>query len=1037
MIWIPDKEHEWVLGEIIEDQGETVSVALSPYSKKKTFFPSFDNETLAESSVKLSFKDVSGTVYNRRNLCEFDPSHVKDLDDLCLLNNLHEGPLIHILRRRWLQDRIYTYAGDILISINPYKLIPGLYDDPLSYYQTNSNVKRRPHVYAVANEALRKLTSPIQQNTIINQSVIITGESGAGKTEALKYMINFLIRVNESVHASSSNNRINGIILNSNIIFEAFGNAKTVQNDNASRFGKYVKLQYTANNELISAANETFLLEKSRLVSCATQERNYHVLYYLVRGIGLVNPKLQEELALQDVDTYKILTNGGCTVIRDAIADANAFASLYAAIQNIGYTEDNVNSLWGVLAAILHLGNTVVTDPLPDQELPKVGIHITSCSLKLVAGLLGVEDFELLKALTTQLVRVAARSSVMERPLTVKDTQNNVLALIKRLYSGIFTWLVNTINSSTMSIIPGSEELIVKFLGILDICGFEIITANSFEQLCINFTNERLQHQFNDSVFASEQELYQREGIQWTTIQYHDNQNIIDLIAKRPTGLLNLLEEHCMMNRPPDDLAILGLYHQTHGDRPDKLYSKPRFFKDPTFTVKHFAGNVTYQIDGFIAKNYDSLQEDLTQLLQSSDNKFVAMLMTINDASLVQPTGSSNAAPQRKVNKVASLSTVSASVRSQLDALINALKVTEPHFVKVIKPNNDKLPDVFDTPSTMTQLRYSDIIEVVRIRRERFQVRMTFREFYELYEVFGRSHQDWKPPSTCSDDEAKQYAQVILSRYVSGDNYQFGKTLVFIRERGLSAMQIAASDYLNFSATNIQKTFRRWQAQNMFQDLLLIKRQLRQDEESERLLKELQEAIQLQKLRLQEQINLQAEAKVKQETKMQEMMAVAAEIEAEKLRYRQMLEERRRQEEQRRLAFNSRLKDAEARLEELLRLVAEQRALIEQIKVEEAEQLQSMQESEAEILSSIQNQEIEEANNQALLAEQKLLDAQRVEAEQQQEELERQRLGELESNLEAHRLKMQQKHDEILRQLESRKNRGKRSLNDATTVSNT
>jgi myosin V len=1030
MIWVPDKEQEWILGEIIEDHGETVSVNVTPYSKTKTLFSSLSGTATPIEAPVRSSKDVGGTAYNRRNLCEFDATHDKDLDDLCLLNNLHEGPLIHILRRRWLQDRIYTYAGDILISINPYKLIPGLYDDPLSYYHTSTDVKRNPHVFAVANEALRKLAATQNNDKIVNQSVIISGESGAGKTEASKYMINFLIRVNESLHVSSFNNRINDIVANSNTIFEAFGNAKSVQNDNASRFGKYMKLQYTATNELVSTANETFLLEKSRLVNTANQERNYHVLYYFVRGMELVNSKLKEELALAEVETFKILTDGGCTIIREASTDATAFVALNAAIRNIGYSEEDINSLWGVLAAILHLGNTVVTEPLPDQELPKVGVQITSCSLALVAGLLGVEDFELLKALTTQQVRVVTRMSVKEKPLSVKDTRNSVLALIKRLYHAVFTWLVNTINSSTASIIPESEQLIAKYIGILDICGFEIIPANSFEQLCINFTNERLQHQFNDSVFASEQELYQREGINWTTISYQDNQNVIDLIAKKPTGLLNLLEEHCQMNRPPDDLMILGLYHQNHGDRPDKLYAKPRFSKDPTFILKHFAGNVTYQIDGFIAKNYDSLQEDLTHLLQDSDNKFVAMLMSINEAmsGVIPPasTAATTQAPTRRASKVASLSTVSSSVRSQLDALINALKVTEPHFVKVLKPNNEKLPDVFDTPSTMTQLRYSDIIEVVRIRRERFQVRMSFREFYQLYEIFGRSHRDWKPPSTCSDEEAKQYAHVILSRYLTPDNYQFGKTMVFIRERGLSGMQIAASDYLNISATMIQKTFRRWQARNTVQELLLIARQLRQDEESQQSLRELQEKIAQEKMKLQAQMDLQAEILQQRQVEEENLKKRAEELEAEKAKYQSLLEERRQREEHRRMTFTSRLKEAQDRLEELLRLVAEQRALIAQIEEEEAQQLVAIQQNEEEILASIRKQEEEEAQHQAMITEQLEKHNQRLAEEQRQEELLRQGIGELEVDLGAQQLKMQEKKDEIMRQLEARKNRATR-----------
>lgn len=619
-------------------------------------------------------------------------------------------------------------------------------------------------------------------------------------------MISFLIKVNQYITSDAGRSmthqtiRIKDVILDSSVVFEAFGNAKTVRNDNSSRFGKYIKLQYTEDNGLISAVTETFLLEKSRLVSVGSNERNYHVFYQFLRGIDSFEPELRNELFLATVESYKILTTGGNTLIRSVDDDIQEFQALYNALRNVGISHDDLHSLWQILAVILHLGNSTFSDPVGEASAT---LEISSTTVDNVATLLGVPTSELLRCLTSQSVVIAKRSSVHAKILTASESMNNVLALIKWLYHRIFIWLLASINHCHGALVTASRTP-VKFVGILDIFGFEILETNSFEQLCINFTNERLQHQFNHCIFASEQEIYMNEGINWTTITYQDNQNVIDIISKKPTGILFILEEHCMMNRAPDDMALLGQMNQTHGDRPDKVYTKSRFVKDTIFTIKHFAGGVTYRIDNFISKNNDALQDDLTELIHTSKNIFLHKLIDDPGKAEHLPRGS-----QRKA--FAAAITVSLQFRSQLDSLISTLKATEPHYIKCIKPNDGKVANVFEAPRAMSQLRYSGILEVVRIRREGFPVRINFKDFYTRYEIFSRLKRlEWKRPEQCSEAEAKAYCSIITSAYLPLESYQYGKTLLFIREYGLNLMTLAVSKYASGYAIKIQREMRRY-----------------------------------------------------------------------------------------------------------------------------------------------------------------------------------------------------------------------------------
>lgn len=565
-----------------------------------------------------------------------DPTHLLDLDDLCDMSSLHEGPVLNMLRKRSSADKIYTNTGDVLISINPYRAVPGLYDSPLRYFlpigMGTEIARLPPHLFKTANDAYRNLA--VERR---NQSIIISGESGAGKTEGSKYVMNFLIAVNHEqitragvvddatvvvTNKEGAGERMRRVLLESNTIFESFGNAKTVRNDNSSRFGKYIRLQYTSNDVLVSAFTETFLLERSRLTSPPAEgERRYHVFYGLF--VGTDKLLSHSELKLDGgMESFSMLCqpSGKSPILPD---DAANFSLLCASLRTLGVTDVELKEVFSLLATILHISTASVTEGASESD--PVQLTFATQTVAAIAKALGLPEDSFLRAVRIHILRLGNRDSTTDKILSVDTVENNLHALIKWLYSALFKWLVTKINYAHCSHYSVEqlkhEQAAVKFIGILDIFGFEILKHNSFEQLCINYTNERLQQQFNDQIFVTEQTDYIKEGLDWTIINFRSNQNVVDLISKKPTGLLNILEEHGFMNRRPDDIALLHNFDHFHKAK-NECYAKSRY-GDEAFIVSHFAGKVEYEIAGFIEKNNDTLQEDLLRLLRHSSNAFL------------------------------------------------------------------------------------------------------------------------------------------------------------------------------------------------------------------------------------------------------------------------------------------------------------------------------------------------------------------------------------------------------------------------------
>ncbi|CAK9002240.1 Unconventional myosin-IXb (Unconventional myosin-9b) [Durusdinium trenchii] len=578
----------------------------------------------------------------------FDASHVQDLENISDMNNVHEGPLLDLLRRRYREDKIYTFTGDILISINPYKNIGALYELPDSAPEIDSTAT--PHLFTVASRALAAL----QEAPLEEQTIIINGESGAGKTEASKYIIRLLGHLSASEGASFA--KIQDQIIETNLLLEEFGNAKTVRNDNSSRFGKYIRLEYQGTSSddptparLGGAHISYFLLETSRLVSRSDRERNYHVFYAMCNG---ASPEEREVLGLGEASSYKYLFSPKLAKHGYEIAgrDENAvWKELKRTLKTIGLSEPDMFDVFRALTTILALGNIEVgelhREVSEDEEVHNVcvaQIDENQDALTTVCEHLGLDMDVLRKSLSSRVVvSNSARSSMQRVELSKAQTQDSINALAKAIYMRLFDWLLLCINQQ----LAGSAECLSAgsvagegCIGILDIYGFEILERNSFEQLCINYANECLQRQFNSEVFGSEQQRYQVEGVQWKIEEFGvDNQPCIDLIGKAQLGIFSILDEQTLMlyhatgissgnQQAVQDVEdqLLRKLHTAHANKHPN-YVKPRI-AGTMFKIRHFAGLVEYDVTNFPRKNTDAMHSDMIMLMNNSSNEFVRML---------------------------------------------------------------------------------------------------------------------------------------------------------------------------------------------------------------------------------------------------------------------------------------------------------------------------------------------------------------------------------------------------------------------------
>lgn len=695
-----------------------------------------------------------------------NPAKFDKVSDMAELTHLNEASVVHNLHMRYMSDLIYTYSGLFLVTVNPYTPLPIYTNEYINMYRGRSRDDNKPHIFAMADEAFRNL---VDENE--NQSILVTGESGAGKTENTKKVIQYLAAVAQYQapvkNRGQQHSSLSAQILRANPILEAFGNAQTVRNNNSSRFGKFIRIEFHRNGSIVGAFIEWYLLEKSRVVRINAQERNYHIFYQLLRG---ADRRLRHELFLDDLDVGDfVYTRGGQDSIA-GVSDRDEWDSLMDAFMVMGFSEEEQAAILRTVAAVLHLGNISVVKESRSADQARLAPEANEVAKK-VCRLLGVPLEPFLRGLLHP--KVKAGREWVEKVQTPEQVRFSLDALAKGIYERGFGDLVTRINRQLDR--PGMGLDDTRFIGVLDIAGFEIFEHNSFEQLCINYTNEKLQQFFNHHMFVLEQEEYAREKIEWRFIDFgKDLQPTIDLIElSNPIGIFSCLDEDCVMPKATDKSFTEKL--NSLWDKKSQKYRPSRLGQG--FILTHYAAEVEYSTDGWLEKNKDPLNDNLTRLLAASADPHIANLFA-DCADQDDETGG-----MRSRVKKGLFRTVAQRHKEQLSSLMAQLHVTHPHFVRCILPNHAKRPKQWNGPLVLDQLRCNGVLEGIRIARTGFPNRLSFSEFRQRYEVLCRDL-----PQGYLDGQMA--AKLMLDKFALDKSlYRIGLTKVFFRAGVLAELE--------------------------------------------------------------------------------------------------------------------------------------------------------------------------------------------------------------------------------------------------------
>ncbi|KAG9247868.1 class V myosin-like protein [Calycina marina] len=783
--WQPNVTQGWIASEVVskEAQGDKILLVFSlENGETKTV------ETTAEALA-------SDTTSNLPPL--MNPTVLEASDDLTNLSHLNEPAVLQAIRLRYSQKEIYTYSGIVLIATNPFARVDSLYvPGMVQVYAGKQRATQAPHLFAIAEEAFADMLRSGK-----NQTVVVSGESGAGKTVSAKYIMRYFA-TRESPdqptkkRGSELMSETEEQILATNPIMEAFGNAKTTRNDNSSRFGKYIEIMFDKQTNIIGAKIRTYLLERSRLVFQPLKERNYHIFYQLVAG---ASDKERQELDLLPVEQYDYLNQGSSPTVQ-GVDDKAEFEEIKKALLVIGVDVSQQGEIFKLLAALLHLGNVKIGASRTDSVL-----NASEPSLAKAAGLLGVDATEFAK--WTVKKQLITRGEKITSNLTQQQATVVRDSVAKFVYSSLFDWLVESINFAL-----ATEEVLSQvksFIGVLDIYGFEHFAKNSFEQFCINYANEKLQQEFNAHVFKIEQEEYLKEQIDWTFIDFSDNQPCIDLIEGK-LGILSLLDEESRLPMGSDEQFVTKLHHNYAADK-NKFYKKPRFGKS-SFTVCHYAIDVTYESDGFIDKNRDTVPDEHMAVLRASSNKFLGSVLDAATAvrekdSAASTSNAAKPVPGRRIGVAVNRKpTLGGIFKSSLIELMITINNTDVHYIRCIKPNESKEAWVFEGPMVLSQLRACGVLETVRISCAGYPTRWTYEEFAYRYYMLT--------PSSSWTSEIRDMANKILVQALGTSNgkgldkYQLGLTKIFFRAGMLAFLENLRTARLNDAATMIQKNLK-------------------------------------------------------------------------------------------------------------------------------------------------------------------------------------------------------------------------------------
>ncbi|XP_073090813.1 unconventional myosin-XV [Manis javanica] len=718
-----------------------------------------------------------------RNLpsTRFREQHREDgVDDMTQLEDLQETIVLSNLKTRFDRNLIYTYIGSILVSVNPYQMF-GIYGlEQVQQYSGRALGENPPHLFAIANLAFAKMLDAKQ-----NQCIIISGESGSGKTEATKLILHYLAAMNQKRGIMQQIK-----ILEATPLLESFGNAKTVRNDNSSRFGKFIEVSLEG-GMISGAITSQYLLEKSRIVFQAKNERNYHIFYELLAGLPA---QLRQAFSLQEAETYYYLNQGGNCEISGK-SEADDFRRLLASMEVLGFSGEDQDSIFRILASILHLGNVYFEKY--ETDVQEVASVVSAREIQAAAELLQISPEGLQKALTFK-VTETVREKIFT-PLTVESAVDARDAIAKVLYALLFSWLITRVNALV------SPQQGTLSIAILDIYGFEDLSFNSFEQLCINYANENLQYLFNKIVFQEEQEEYIREQIDWQEITFADNQPCINLISLKPYGILRILDDQCCFPQATDH-TFLQKCHYHHSTNP--LYSKPKM-PLPEFTIKHYAGKVTYQVHKFLDKNHDQVRQDVLDLFVRSRTWVIAHLFSSHAPQAIpQRLGKSSS-----VTRLYKAHTAAAKFQQSLLDLVEKMERCNPLFVRCLKPNHKKEPGLFEPDVVMAQLRYSGVLETVRIRKEGFPVRLPFQVFIDRYRCLVAL----KHSLPASGDMCVSVLRRLCT--VMPNTYRVGVSKLFLKEHLHQLLESMRERILNLAALTLQRCLRGFLIKRRFHSL--------------------------------------------------------------------------------------------------------------------------------------------------------------------------------------------------------------------------
>ncbi|XP_024881138.1 myosin heavy chain, muscle isoform X2 [Temnothorax curvispinosus] len=742
--WVPDEKEGYLLGEIKATKGDVVSVGL-PGGETKDF--------------------------KKDQLQQVNPPKYEKAEDMSNLTYLNDASVLHNLKQRYYAKLIYTYSGLFCVAINPYKRFPVYTHRCAKLYRGKRRSEVPPHIFAISDGAYVNMLTNSE-----NQSMLITGESGAGKTENTKKVIAYFATVGASTKkekedtGSQKKGSLEDQVVQTNPVLEAFGNAKTVRNDNSSRFGKFIRIHFGPSGKLAGADIETYLLEKARVISQQTLERSYHIFYQIMSGS--VKGLKAMCLLSDNVQDYYFVSQGKTTIPN--VDDGEECLLTDQAFDVLGFTQEEKDNIYKITAAVMHMGGMKFKQRGREEQAEADGTE----EGERVAKLLGCDCADLYKNLLKPRIKVGNEFVTQGR--NKDQVAYSVGAMSKAMFDRLFKWLVKKCNETL-----DTKQKRQHFIGVLDIAGFEIFDFNSFEQLCINFTNEKLQQFFNHHMFVLEQEEYTKEGIEWAFIDFGmDLLACIDLIEK-PMGILSILEEESMFPKATDKTFEEKLNNNHLGKSPNFLKPKPPKPGQQAahFAIGHYAGNVPYNITGWLEKNKDPLNDTVVDQFKKSTNKLLVEIFADHPGQSGDAGGGGGGGKGGRGKKGGGFSTVSSSYKEQLNNLMTTLRATQPHFVRCIIPNELKQPGVIDSHLVMHQLTCNGVLEGIRICRKGFPNRMVYPDFKLRYKILA-------PAAVDKAKEPKDAAAAVLeSTGLDADMYRLGHTKVFFRAGVLGQME--------------------------------------------------------------------------------------------------------------------------------------------------------------------------------------------------------------------------------------------------------